>query len=141
MTAQLIGTPHYISPEQIRDARGVTGATDVYSLGVMLFELLCGSLPFTENSFGALCAAHLYEPPPDVRTLAADVPPELAALVARCLSKDAAARPTAAALATELTAIADALHAGRAESYADRPPSSASLGHLPTLAVSGDSAR
>ncbi|MBL4687536.1 MAG: protein kinase, partial [Nannocystaceae bacterium] len=88
------GTPAYTAPEQWQREE-VTGATDVWSLGVMLFELLCGRLPWEHPSpiqMGqAICSSELAPRVSEV----ADVPPEAAELVARCLTKDPRARPTA----------------------------------------------
>lgn len=131
-TAQLMGTPAYMSPEQIRDASSVGGATDVYSFGVVLYEVLTGRLPFDSDSVGALCAAHLYEVPPPVQTLLPVVPDELAAVVMRCLAKQPEARPKAAELAAQLTAWADAQGAPSAETLLDLPVPQ--LGSLQTLA-------
>lgn len=117
-TGRMMGTPAYMSPEQVRDSKTVGGASDVYSLGVVLFELLAGRLPFGEASLEGCCAAHLYETAPDVRRWLPEVPAELAELLRRCLAKQAAARPTAAELAAALAKLADQLGAGPASEYA-----------------------
>jgi serine/threonine protein kinase len=92
-TGQVLGTPMYMSPEQIRTPRGIDARSDVWSLGAVLFELLVGEPPFVEESMGPLMAAILEKPAPDVRLRRQDVAPELAAVVARCLAKDRAERP------------------------------------------------
>lgn len=105
----IMGTPQYMSPEQIRDSQAVTPATDVYSLGITLYHALAAWPPFSGDDLASLCIAHLTEPPPDIRTRAAAVPDALAALLHRCLAKQAADRPTAEELSCALTVIADEL--------------------------------
>jgi hypothetical protein len=91
-TADLIGTPLYMAPEQLRHARSVDPRTDQWSLGVILFELLTGALPFPATSLMDLCARVLESDPPLVQSVRADVPAPLAEAVARCLRRDPAAR-------------------------------------------------
>ena len=133
-TSQLMGTPQYMSPEQVRDASSVTAASDVYSLGVMLFELVCGRPPFQAESLGAICAAHLYEQPPSLRALYPQVPEPLALVIMRCLEKSPGLRPTAAELASELSTQADALAAPSAECFFSAAPPPPALAHLATVA-------
>lgn len=88
-----LGTPTYMSPEQ-GNGEDVTGKSDVYSLGVLAFELLVGRPPF-EGTPVAVMASHMREVPPRVDELRSDVSPELATLVARCLEKSPARRLSA----------------------------------------------
>lgn len=88
-----LGTPTYMSPEQ-GNGEEVTGQSDVYSLGVLAFELLVGRPPF-EGSPIAVMASHMRDVPSRVDELRADVTDEMATLVARCLEKEPAKRPTA----------------------------------------------
>ncbi len=88
-----LGTPTYMSPEQA-NAEDVTGKSDVYSLGVLVFELLVGHPPF-EGTPLAIVAAHMGNVPPRVDELRSDVSEELATLIARCLDKSPARRPSA----------------------------------------------
>ena len=80
------GTPFYMSPEQIRGLP-LDGRTDVYSLGVVLFELLVGHHPFPERTLADLARAILERPAPEPAALCPQVPAELSEVVARCLEK------------------------------------------------------
>ncbi len=100
----LLGTLDYIAPEQIQSRPSMDGRADLYSLGVMVFELLTGQLPFRYNQVGALLMAHLMEPPPDARTLAPDIPPQVASAIQRAMAKAPQARyPTAGEFVTALS--------------------------------------
>ncbi len=94
----VVGTPAYMAPEQFRGESSLSGQADVYSLGVILFELLTGELPFAANTMGDLMLQHLTHEPPPVRRLRSEVPASLAALCRRMLDKDAQARPSMAEL-------------------------------------------
>ena len=80
-TGTVLGTSDYIAPEQARGAQ-VDAQTDVYSLGVVLYELLTGEVPFTGDNFVAVAMRHINEPPPSVRERRPDVSPRLDAAVA-----------------------------------------------------------
>ena len=83
----LVGTPKYLAPEQIGGQRA-TPETDLYAIGVVLFEMLTGTAPFDRGTPVATALAHRDEPPPDVRTLTPDVPPRVAAVIKTALQKD-----------------------------------------------------
>jgi serine/threonine-protein kinase len=100
-TGAVIGTPAYMAPEQAA-GRTVDGRTDLYALGVMLYEMVTGALPFTKPTAIALLVAHTTEPPPPVQERAPALPPRLAALIMRLLAKDPVERP---ASATELLGL------------------------------------
>lgn len=88
----LLGSPTYMSPEQCRGAQKVDGRADLYSLGCMLFEMLCGRPPFDQQMVAAVIAAHLRETPPAPTSLRPEISPELEAIVLRLLAKDAGER-------------------------------------------------
>jgi hypothetical protein len=90
-----LGTPEYMSPEQAA-GESVTDRSDVYSLGLIAFELLTGRAVFEERTPMALLAAHINREPPKVATLRADLEPAFADLIDRCLLKDPEKRPAAA---------------------------------------------
>lgn len=91
---ELTATLAYAAPELYVPARGIGPASDIYSLGVTLFEQLTGSLPFQESDPTELAAAHLRLPPPDPRTLAPQIPTRVNWLVKRMLAKEPLRRPT-----------------------------------------------
>src|SRR6059036_3100264 len=83
----VVGTEEYMSPEQAGGDPDIDGRTDLYSLGVVLFEALVGRPPFSAASAAAVLDMHQHHAPPDLHGLRRDVPRELAAVVARALAK------------------------------------------------------
>lgn len=86
-TSMLLGSAPYVSPEQLRDSASVDARTDVWALGVVLFELLMGARPFGGSSAADLCAQILMRPAPALRSERSEIAPELDAIVRRCLEK------------------------------------------------------
>jgi len=96
-TAATVGTPSYMAPEQVTSPRDVDPRADLWSLGVVLYEMLAGEKPFRGASMGAVFAAILSSVPPSIVAKRPDCPPALAALVGRCLERDPSLRPASAA--------------------------------------------
>ncbi|TMQ10375.1 MAG: hypothetical protein E6J91_26720 [Deltaproteobacteria bacterium] len=122
-TSAVMGTPAYMSPEQCRGAGRVDHRADVYSVGCTLFALITGGPPFDVEGSGEIIAAHLREPPPAPSSRVGNVPPEIDALILRCLAKDPARR---FASGTELASAIGALigtASNPAISSASVPPS------------------
>jgi serine/threonine-protein kinase len=96
----------YMAPEQIR-GEPVTAATDIYALGCVMYECLCGRPPFAEVQGMRILWAHLQDAPPDPRSVRADIPEEFSRTLLVALEKDAANRPqTAGEYARMLAAAA-----------------------------------
>jgi serine/threonine-protein kinase len=102
-----VGSPQYMSPEQITAPSEVDARTDIWSLGVVMFELLTGVLPFRGPGTARICAAVLTEVTPSVSEYREDVPPALEFIIRRCLEKDRERRfPDVLQLSAALTALA-----------------------------------
>ncbi|MEV0602466.1 protein kinase [Streptomyces sp. NPDC050315] len=111
-TGMVVGTPQYLSPEQAL-GRSVDARSDLYSVGIMLFELLTGQLPFDADSPLAIAYAHVQEEPPLPSSINRSVPPAVDALVARALKKNPNERfPTAEAMQDECLRIAQSGQSG-----------------------------
>ena len=108
----VVGTPQYLAPEQARAGK-VSDRTDVYSLGVMAYELLLEQLPFEAETPLEVMTMHLRAVPPPPRDLWPEIPPALEALLLSMLAKDPAARPSARSVAQQLEAVREALEARR----------------------------
>lgn len=91
-TSSVLGTPGYMAPEQLRSSKHVDARTDIWALGVILHELLTGRLAFQGSTVPEVYAAILSSPPESLRSTRPDAPPELEAIIAKCLEKDASRR-------------------------------------------------
>jgi tetratricopeptide (TPR) repeat protein len=96
MTGTSIGTPMYMAPEQAAGDPTVDQRSDIYSFGIVAYEVLAGRPPFDGSSPVKLMQAHFNERPRDIREVRPDTPPALAELVTRCLEKSPEARPQSA---------------------------------------------
>ncbi|MFA7269331.1 MAG: serine/threonine-protein kinase [Sterolibacterium sp.] len=101
-TGMVLGTPSYMSPEQL-SGKKIDGRSDLFSLGVTLYQLVCGKLPFEGESMAQLMFKIANEPHPDIRTLNSALPEPLAAIIDKVLTKDSDQRyQTGAELAADL---------------------------------------
>ncbi|MFD3736999.1 protein kinase [Streptomyces sp. NPDC058629] len=111
-TGMVVGTPQYLSPEQAL-GRGVDARSDLYSVGIMLFQLLTGRIPFDADSPLAIAYAHVQEEPVAPSTINRSVTPAMDALVARALKKNPNERfPSAAAMRDEIARVLNASGGG-----------------------------
>ena len=102
----LIGTPSYMSPEQVHGSKDIGGRSDIYNMGIILFEMLAGQLPFQAETPTKQMMAHVLDPVPDILQFRPDLPRRLGAIVAQALAKDPAERfQTAGELSAAITTI------------------------------------
>ncbi len=149
-TGALMGTPNYMSPEQVSARKDVDGRTDVYSLGAMLYEMLTFQLPFTAESMQGIFVDILSRAPKPPRSLQPGISPDLEAVCLRCLEKDPDDRyRDAGDLADDLQRFLDgeATHArplsvvGQTARWVRRQSAAALAGAcllVPTAAFAGD---
>ncbi len=103
-TGSVMGTPHYMSPEQCLGEE-LDSRADIYSMGIVLYEMLCGRVPFNSPVSTAVVVQHVNQPPQSLRTINSGISAKVEAVVFHALEKQRDARPpTASALARELTA-------------------------------------
>ncbi|HEY5955641.1 MAG TPA: protein kinase, partial [Polyangiaceae bacterium] len=144
-TRQVMGSPAYMSPEQVRDARNVDHRTDVWALGVTLYELLTQRPAFDADTLPAVCAAIAADPPVPLRERRADIPEALEGIVLRCLEKQPAKRyATARSLLEalrEFQGVAVEQRAIPSERNAPTTQMSPSLSQGPSALRPGEAAR
>ena len=92
-TSAVMGTPHFMSPEQCKGGKNVDEKSDVYAFGVLLFVMLTGRYPFDGDGVGDIMGKHMFEPPPTVKSVAPEVPEVVSQLVSRLLAKSKDDRP------------------------------------------------
>ncbi|MCA9584555.1 MAG: serine/threonine protein kinase [Myxococcales bacterium] len=123
-TSAVFGSPQYMSPEQMKSAKDVDGRADIWALGVCLYELLTARLPFDGSTMPEICAMVLKDEPAPPSTVVDTVPPDLEAIVLRCLEKDPERR---------FQSVADLAHA--LEPFGARSGSSARIRNVAAAAA------
>ena len=123
-TGMTIGTPHYMSPEQAQGLPGVDLQTDIYALGVILYEMLAGERPFNAETFPLLIVAIVTNDAPLIRMVRPDVPEGLDAAIQKCLAKDPEHRWTSVdELAEAIEPYASMMDTPRVSRTSKRPTS------------------
>jgi len=111
-TGTVMGTPDYMAPEQAQ-GRGTDFRSDIYSLGVVLFEVFSGKLPFTGSNLMTVVLAHIQQPPPRPRSVNPRVPDRLEAVILKCMAKEPAARyARVTEILKDLTAVSAQVDSG-----------------------------
>lgn len=104
-TSAVMGTPHFMSPEQCKGGKNVDEKSDVYAFGILLFVMLTGRYPFDGDGVGDIMGKHLYEPPPTVQSVVPETPAALSQLVDRLLAKNRTDRPVMAEVQRALESL------------------------------------
>jgi hypothetical protein len=134
-TGELVGSPYYMSPEQIRGTKDIDARSDIWALGVIAFRCLTGAPPFEGDNVGAILGRVLADPIPVATQVAPDLPAAIDGFFARCLVRDRDQRfPSVRDMAAALTAVAGAPSAAEPGSAPDpeaRPVTGSRPGALP----------
>jgi tRNA A-37 threonylcarbamoyl transferase component Bud32 len=96
-TGALIGTPYYMSPEQVRGRKDLDARCDLYACGVIFYEMLTGKVPFWGETFNEIIVRIIEEEAPDPRTIVPDLREDAVVFIRRCIDKDICRRPASAA--------------------------------------------
>ncbi|MEQ9033427.1 MAG: protein kinase, partial [Aggregatilineales bacterium] len=133
-TGMVIGTPAYLSPEQAQGLK-LDHRTDIYSLGIVLYEMATGQLPFNADDIGALLLQQVKQPPPPLRLIVADLPMALEAVILKSLEKNPSRRfQSCAAFASSLSA---SIAPGDGDDGLISTPNATSTSQLPRTQPSG----
>ncbi|MEV4878723.1 protein kinase domain-containing protein [Streptomyces cyaneofuscatus] len=134
-TGHMVGTPHYMAPEQFESSRPIDGRADLYAVGVVLFQLLTGAVPFDADSGWRIGYLHITAEPPGLAALGVRVPAPVQALLTRALAKDPDDRfPDARAMRAQILGVARgaaAADTGHPPTAVDRAPAGGSFGPAP----------
>lgn len=124
----LVGTPAYMSPEQIQTAKNIDGRSDIYSLGVVLFEMVAGRIPYDGDSEMAVAMKHVNAPIPAVRDFVQTADPEWQTIINRAMAKSPSDRyQTGAEMAADVRALAEGKRAPATARKASGAPSRGSV--------------
>lgn len=115
----IVGSVHYFSPEQAKGTK-ITPKSDVYSLGVVMYEMMTGKLPFTGETPVSIALKHLSEEPVPIRSIDEEIPPAAEAIVQKAMAKNPAERPDSHELIEEISQTEKLL--GFSEGYSDGKP-------------------
>lgn len=132
-TGTIVGTPEYLSPEQ-GTGQAVDYRTDVYSLGIVLYQMLSGRVPFTGASPVAVAIKHALEEPPPLLQLNPSIPPKIEAVVMKAIAKEPEQRYASAGELAEALRLA----AGASQKYAAYIPPKTPTGHIAAIQASDD---
>ncbi len=132
-TGTIVGTAHYLAPEQARDSKLVDARTDLYAAGVILYECLSGQMPYDAQTVPELIAKMYTEPPRDLGQVAPDVPPGLRQVVHYCLAREPSGRPGSAQALRD--ALEPALGRGQTGPVSQPSPAWSQAGFAPTAAI------
>jgi serine/threonine-protein kinase len=137
-TSSVMGSPHYMSPEQMISSKDVDTRSDIWSIGAIIHQLISGSVPFNADTLGALMSRVLTEPPPSLAQQVPGVPQQLSDLVTWCLQRDLAKRaPNVAEVAIGLAPFAPPRAHPIAERIATLLGAGGRLTSLPNLTLGG----
>jgi hypothetical protein len=130
-TGAIMGTPAYMSPEQCRGAKEIDHRSDIYSVGVMAYQMLTGRLPFAADSLGELLFKHLGETPVAPEAIVPSLPAGLSAIIERALAKEPDKRPTLAELAAAMDAVDTGADPSRGDAKVVADATAATQAQLP----------
>ena len=132
----ILGTPLYMSPEQCEGSEDLDDKVDVYALGVLMYEMICGHLPFSADTAAALMRQHMFKEPPPLDEQVLDLPPDLCTVVHHMLAKAPDERPTMVEVGAMLEALLPKLGVQASGQHAIIPVPN--TGRRRQIAIGGD---